>query len=83
MGLLRGEDGTDGAECRRKVGSGRKVAGPWSLLGVCTLSVQGYCMNQCLCLFFCMVVIQRYEKRKRSQELGLCRWTTLEVCWVL
>ena len=30
-----------------------------------------------------MVARQWYGGRKRNLGLGLCRWGTLEVCWVL
>ena len=42
LGCILDESGTDAAECRRKVKSGRKLlvlSGPWLMLGVCSLSV--------------------------------------------
>ena len=44
-------------EFRRKVSSGRKIAGVIRLmLGVCSFSVLGSCMSHYSCLFLCMVV---------------------------
>ena len=33
------ESGTDGPECSRKVASGRRVAGAWLMLWICSFSV--------------------------------------------
>ena len=32
---------------------------------------------------FLLPVVRQWYERKRDLELWLCRWTTLEVCWVL
>ena len=34
------------------------LSGPWLKLGVCSLSVRGYCMRHCPCLVCCMAVRQ-------------------------
>ena len=66
------ESDTDGAECSRKVASGRRVAGAIRLmLGICSFSVLESCMKRCLCLFLCMAVRQRYGRKKGDLELGL------------
>ena len=54
------ESGTDDAQCRRKVASGRKVVDAIrSLVRARGLqSVLGYCMRNCSCLFLCIVVKQ-------------------------
>ena len=47
------ESSTDGAECYRKVASGRKVTGSFRSLvnGRCSqLECESYCMRQSLCL---------------------------------
>ena len=45
MGCVLSELGTDETECRRKVASGRRVAGAirflWLILDLCSLSVLG------------------------------------------
>ena len=59
MGSVLDESGTDEAECRRKVASGRRVAGAIRslvMLGVCSLSVLGSCMSHCRCLFLRMLL---------------------------
>ena len=38
----------------------RVVSDFWGILGVCNLSVRGYCMRHYLCLFFCRLVKQWY-----------------------
>ena len=51
------ESSTDGAECIRKVASGRRVAGVIrSIVNArdCSFSVLEYCMKHCLCLFLYM-----------------------------
>ena len=53
------ESGTDEAECRKKVASGRRVVGKlglWLMLGVCSLIVLGSCMIHCWCMILRMVV---------------------------
>ena len=51
------ESGTDEAECRKKLGSGRGVAGAirslvnWLMLGACSLSDLGSSLSHCSCLF--------------------------------
>ena len=51
------ESGTDEAECRKKLGSGRRVAGAirslvnWLMLGACSLSDLGSSLSHCSCLF--------------------------------
>ena len=53
------ESGTDGAECNRKVASGRRVASAIrSLVNArdLKLSVLESCMRHYLCYFLCMVV---------------------------
>ena len=86
LGCVLDEASTDGAECSRKVASGRRAAGAMgSLVNVRDLSLillESY-MRHYLCLFLCIAVIQCYGKNRRDLELGLCRWTTLEDCWVL
>ena len=68
LGCVLNESDTYGPECRRKVASRRRVAGPWLMLGIYTLSVLESCMRHCLCLFLCMVVRQCYGKRRRDLE---------------
>ena len=51
------ESATDGAECSRKLASGRRVTGAvksWLMLGIYSFSVLESCMRHCLCLFLCM-----------------------------
>ena len=70
------EAGTNGAECSRKMASGRRVAGAIRFLVNArdfSLSVQESCVKHCLCLFLSIAVKQCYGKRRRDLELGLCR----------
>ena len=52
LGHVLDESGTDGAECSRKVVSGRRLAGaklgPYLMLGISSLSVLDSCMKHCL-----------------------------------
>ena len=85
-GCVLDESGTDGAECRRKVASGRKVAGVIRSLvnaRVLELECEGCCMRGCSCFFYCMIVRQCYGEKRRGLGLGLNRLTNSEVCWVL
>ena len=53
-GFVLVESFTDGPECRRKVASGRNIAGAIrsvSMIRVFNLNVQGYYMKGHLCLF--------------------------------
>ena len=71
LGCVLEESGTDGAECSRKVASGRMVqvpSGPWIMIGICILSVLEYFMRHCLCLFLYMAMRQCYGRRRRDLE---------------
>ena len=72
LGCILNESGTDGAECSRKVESGRRglqvPSGPWLMLGICSLSVLESCMTHCLCLLLCMAVRPSYGNRRRDLE---------------
>ena len=71
---------TDGAECSRKVVSGRRVVGTIrSLVNAkdWSLSVLESCIKYFLYSFLCMVVKQCYGRR--DLELGLNRWTTSDI----
>ena len=66
LGCVLDEPGKDGAECSRKVASGRRFAGVIrSLVNARELQLE---CKHCLCLFLCMVVKQCYGKRKRDGQ---------------
>ena len=67
----------------RERGNFRVLSYQWWILGVSNLSIRGYRIRHCSHLFCYMVVRQWYGSRKRGLRLGLYRWTTWEVCWVL
>ena len=68
LGCALKESGTDGAECNRKVASGKRVAGVIrSLVNAMDLQLEP-CMRHCLCLFLCMAVRECYGKRRRDLE---------------
>ena len=76
LGCVLYKSCTDEAECSRKevAGSIRYLVNIRSL----QLSVLGYCMSHCWCLFLHMVVRQLYGG---GLGLELYKWTTSEVCW--
>ena len=52
FGRVLNESSTDGAECSRKVASGRRMqvpSSPWLRLEICSFSVLETCMRHCLC----------------------------------
>ena len=53
------------------------------MLEICSLSVLESYMKNCLYMFLCMAVKQRYGRRRRDLELRLYTWTTSEACLVL
>ena len=63
------ESGIDGAQCSRKVVSGKKVAGAIRSL---VISMD---LHETL-----LVPILMYGKRRKDLELWLCRWTSSEDC---
>ena len=77
------ESGTDGAECSRKVASGRRVAVAIKFL-VNARGLQLECakiLKETLIVpVLWKAVRQCYGKRRRDPELGLYRWTTSEDC---
>ena len=56
-GYVLDEIGTDEAQCRRNLVSGRRVVGDIRSL-VCRSNALGSCMRQCSRLFLCMKVRQ-------------------------
>ena len=71
LGCVLDKSGTDGAECNRKVASGRMVEGGIRSLvnvGIYSLSVLEFCMRHCLCLFLHMAVRKCCGKRRRNLE---------------
>ena len=73
------ESGTNGAECSRKVESGRRVAGVISsLVNARDLQLEwARVLHETL---FVPVLRQCYGRRKKDLDLGLYRWTTSEDC---
>ena len=61
LGCVLDESDTDGAECSRKVASGRRVACAIRSLAM-DLQLES-CMRHCFYLFLCMAVRQCYRKR--------------------
>ena len=82
IGCVLDESGTDGAECRRKVGSGRRIAGTIRSL-VNARDLQFECARVLHeILLICSNVWQRkcYGKKRRDLELGLYSWIISEEC---
>ena len=74
-----------GAECSRKVASGRRVAGATrSLVNARDLLLECVrVLHETLLVFVLMYGSETYGKRRRDREWGLYSWTTSEDCWVL
>ena len=83
LGCVLDESGTDGAECSRKVASGRRVAGAIRSL-VNAKDLQLECARVLHETLLVSVVMygskQCCGKRTRDLELGLYRWATSEDC---
>ena len=74
LGCVLNESGT--GSIVGKWGVGGKLQVPLGLclmLGLCSFSVQEFCMRHSSCLFLYMVVRQRYGKRRIGLGLGLYR----------
>ena len=82
LGCFLDESGLDGTECRRKVASGRGVAGPIrSLVNARELELEcTRVLHETLLIPILMYGSETYERRRRYLELGLYRWTTSKDC---
>ena len=76
LGCVLDESSTDRTECRRKVASGRMVAGAnRSLVNARDLQIE---CARALHETLLVPVLMHVSERRRDLELGLYRWTTSE-----